>query len=146
MLSSKIELVQSVNMANCWPKRAAQGTQLKRCRPLSHRSRDSTAALPQRIPDLPQQTYQNLLNALAQEFTYTFGGSTIIRGLDGSYLSRVGVRMQDRIHLIYADTPFALAENFESLSRYTDALREAAFEALTEETILVVVLQVYHAE
>ena len=98
------------------------------------------------IPDLPQQTYQNLLNALAQEFTYTFGGSTIIRGLDGSYLSRVGVRMQDRIHLIYADTPFALAENFESLSRYTDALREAAFEALTEETILVVVLQVYHAE
>ena len=37
------------------------------------------------IPDLPQQTYQNLLNALAQEFTYIFGGSTIIRGLDGSY-------------------------------------------------------------
>ena len=64
------------------------------------------------IPDLPQQTYQNLLNALAQEFTYTFGGSTIIRGLDGSYLSRPGVRMQDRVHLIYTDTPFALVENF----------------------------------
>ena len=76
----------------------------------------------------------------------TFGGSTIIRGLDGSYLSRLGVRMQDRVHLIYTDTPFALAENFASLSRYTDALREAAFEALTEEAILVVVLQVYHAE
>ena len=74
------------------------------------------------IPDLPQQIYQNLLDALAQEFTYTFGGATIIRGLDGSYLSRLGVR------------------------RYTDALREAAFEALTEEAILVVVLQVYHAE
>jgi hypothetical protein len=98
------------------------------------------------IPDLPQQTYQNLLNALAQEFTYTFGGATIIRELDGSYLSRLGVRMQDRGHLIYTDTPFALAENFASLSRYTDALREAAFEALTEEAILVVVLQVYHAE
>ena len=98
------------------------------------------------IPDLPQQTYQNLLNALAQEFTYTFGGATIIRGLDGSYLSRLGVRMQDRVHLIYTDTPFALAENFESISRYTDALREAAFEALTEEAILVVVFQVYHAE
>ena len=61
------------------------------------------------IPDLPQQTYQNLLDALAQEFTYTFGGSTIIRGLDGSYLSRLGVRMQDRVHLIYTDTPFASA-------------------------------------
>ena len=36
------------NMANCWPKRTAQGTQLKRCRPLSHRSRGSTALLPQR--------------------------------------------------------------------------------------------------
>ena len=59
------------------------------------------------IPALPQQTYQHLLDALAQEFTYTFGGSTIIRGLDGSYLSRLGVRMQDRVHLIYTDTPFA---------------------------------------
>ena len=98
------------------------------------------------IPDLPQQTYQNLLNALAQEFTYTFGGATIIGGLDGSYLSRPGVRMQDRFHLIYTDTPFAFAENFESISRYTDALRDAAFAALTEEAMLVVVLQVYHAE
>ena len=98
------------------------------------------------IPDLPQQTYQNLLDALAQEFTYTFGGATIIRGLDGNYLSRLGVRIQDRVHLLYTDTPFALAENFARISRYTDALREAAFAALTEETILVVVLQVYHAE
>jgi len=98
------------------------------------------------IPDLPQQTYQNLLDALAQEFTYTFGGATIIRGLDGSYLSRLGVHMQDRVHLIYTDTPFAFAENFASISRYTEALREADFEALTEEAILVVVLQVYHAE
>jgi len=56
------------------------------------------------------------------------------------------VRMQDRVHLIYTDTPFTFAENFECISRYTDALREAAFEALTEEAILVVVLQVYHAE
>ena len=28
------------------------------------------------IPDLPQQISQNLLDALAQEFTYTFGGAT----------------------------------------------------------------------
>jgi hypothetical protein len=98
------------------------------------------------IPDLHQQTYLNLLDALAQELTYTFGGATILRGLDGSYLSRLGVRMQDRVHLIDTDTPFAFAEHFESISRYTDALREAAFEALTEEAILVVVLQVYHAE
>ena len=98
------------------------------------------------IPDLPQPTYQNLLNALAQECTATFGGATIIRGLDGSYLSRLGVRIQDLAHLIYTDTPFAFAENFASISRYTDALREAAFEALTEEAILVVAFQMYHTE
>jgi hypothetical protein len=98
------------------------------------------------IPALPQQAYQNLLDALAQEFTYTFGGATIVRGLDGSYLSRLGMRMQDQVHLIYTDTPFVFTENFESISRYTDALREAAFEALTEEAILVVAFQVYHAE
>jgi len=43
-----IELVQAVNMANCWSTRTAQGKQLKRCSPLSHRSRGSTASLPQR--------------------------------------------------------------------------------------------------
>ena len=98
------------------------------------------------IPDLPQQTSQHLLDALAQEFTYTFGGSTIIRGLDGSYLFRLGLRMQDRVHLIYTDTPFAFEEDFESISRYTDALRDAALEALAEEAILIVVLKVYHVE
>ena len=98
------------------------------------------------IPDLQQQTYQNLLDTLAQECTYTFGGSTIIRGFDGHYLSRLGLRMQDRVHLIYTDTPCAFEEHFERISRYTDALRDAAFEALAEEAILVVVLKVYHAE
>jgi hypothetical protein len=62
------------------------------------------------IPDLPQETYQNLLDALAQEFTYTFGGSTIIRGLDGRYLSSHGLQVQDRVHLIYTDTPMHALE------------------------------------
>ena len=81
------------------------------------------------IPDLPKPTYQDLLEAFDQEFTYTFGGATIIRGLDGSYLSRLGFRMQDRVNLIYTDTPFAFEQNFEQVSRYTDALQAAAFQA-----------------
>lgn len=97
------------------------------------------------LPDLPQQAYQDLLDALDQELTYTFGGTTIIRGLDGSYLSQLGLRIRDRVTLIYTDTPFAFDENFVSISRYTDALRDAAFEALEEEAILVVALRVYHA-
>lgn len=97
------------------------------------------------LPDLPKKVYQDLLNALDQEFTYTFGGCTIIRGLDGSYLSRAGLKLQDRITLIYTDTPYAFKENFEIISKYTDKLRDAAFQALEEEVILVVVLQLYHS-
>lgn len=98
------------------------------------------------LPDLPKQTYQNLLHSLDQEFTYTFGGCTILRGLDGSYLSRLGQKMQDRVTLIYADTPFAFDKNFESISRYTDELRNAVFQALEEQTILVVAFKIYHSE
>ncbi len=109
--------------------------------PLSERARIEVY-----LPDLPQQSYQDLLSALDQEFTYAFGGSTVIRGMDGSYLSQGGVQVRDRINLIYTDTPFTFEENFALISRYTDALRDAAIEALQEEAILVVALRVYHAE
>lgn len=98
------------------------------------------------LPDLPKQTYQNLLEALEEEFTYTFGGSTTIHGLDGNYLSHAGFPIRDRVNLIYTDTPFSLEEHFAWISKYTDELRKAAFEALAEEAILVVVLKVYHSE
>jgi hypothetical protein len=98
------------------------------------------------LPDLPKQAYQNLLEALEEEFTYTFGGSTTIHGLDGNYLSHAGLPIRDRVNLIYTDTPFSLEEHFARLSTYTDELRKAAFEALAEEAILVVVLKVYHSE
>ena len=52
--------------------------------PLSERARVEVY-----LPDLPKQAYQDLLEALDREFAYTFGGATIIRGLDGSYLSRL---------------------------------------------------------
>jgi hypothetical protein len=97
------------------------------------------------LPDLPKPSYQDLLNALDQEFTYAFGGCTIIRGLDGSYLSQAGLILQDRINLIYTDTPYGFKENFEIIAKYTDKLREAAFKALEEEAILVVVYSVYHS-
>ena len=98
------------------------------------------------LPDLPTAAYRDLLDALDREFTYTFGGCTIIRALDGSYLSRLGLRMRDRINLIYTDTPFAFEENFARISRYADELRDAAHQALNEEAVLVVVLRVYHAD
>ncbi len=98
------------------------------------------------LPDVPRQAYQDLLRALEQEFTYTFGGCTTVRGLEGNYLSRLGAIMRDHINLLYTDTPFAFEENFAKISRYADGLRDAAFEALAEEAILIVVSKVYHAE
>ena len=98
------------------------------------------------LPELPRQAYQEMLEALDREFSYTFGGASIIRGIEGSYLSRLGSKIRDRINLIYTDTPFPFRENLDRVSRYADRLREAAVAALEEEAVLVVVMAVYHAE
>jgi 3'-phosphoadenosine 5'-phosphosulfate sulfotransferase (PAPS reductase)/FAD synthetase len=109
--------------------------------PLSERARVEVY-----LPDLPRAAYQDLLIELAQEFTYTFGGCTIIRGLDGSYLSQAGSQIQDRINLIYTDTPYAFEENFEIVSTYADKLKAAVNIALEEEAVLITVSQIYLAE
>ena len=97
------------------------------------------------IPDLPQSAYRDLLDILEMEFTYTFGGCTIVEGLHGSYQSQAGFRMQDRVNLIYTDAPFQLDRQSSNLSLYIDTLHAAAFEALNEEAILVVAYQVHYA-
>jgi len=86
-----------------------------------------------------------LLLSFEEEFTYAFGGCTIVRGLDGSYLSLAGIKSPDRINLIYTDVPLALSTNFERAARYADELKQTASEALNEETVLVAVSKLYHA-
>ena len=107
--------------------------------PLSERARIEVY-----LPDLPRQAYRDLLDALEQEFSYTFGGCTTIRGLDGSYLAVAGAVIRDRINLLYTDAPFTFDENLAAISRSADELRNAAIEALDEEAELVVVSQVFH--
>ncbi len=97
------------------------------------------------VPDQPAPHYRNLLLSFEEEFTYAFGGCTIVRGLDGSYLSQAGVKTSDRINLIYTDLPVALSTSFESAARYTHELKQAAFDALDEESVLVAVGPIYHA-
>lgn len=109
--------------------------------PLSERARVGVY-----LPDLPRAAYQNLLTELAEEFTYTFGGCTIIGGLDGSYLSQAGSQIQDRINLIYTDTPYAFEKNFEVVSTYAEKLKAAVDTALEEEAVLITVTKIYHAE
>ena len=97
------------------------------------------------VPDLPAPHYRHLLLSFEEEFTYAFGGCTILRELEGSYLSRAGVKTPDRINLIYTDLPVALSTNFDQAARYADQLKQAAFEALNEETTFVTVEQIYQA-
>lgn len=108
--------------------------------PLSERARIEVY-----LTDLPRPAYRNLLEALADEFTYTFGGCTIVRGLDGNYLDRLGWIVQDRVNVIFTDAPFSFAQNFTGLSQYADELRRAVFAALDEEAVLVVALPIFHS-
>jgi hypothetical protein len=81
------------------------------------------------IPDLPAESYRNLLRSFEEEFTYAFGGCTMVTGLEGSYLSKTGAKIPDRINLIYADLPLALSTNFDHIARYAGELREVSLEA-----------------
>ena len=89
------------------------------------------------LPDLPSSEYQNLLRSFEEEFTYAFGGASVVRGLEGSYLSESGERIPDRINLLYSDAPVALSTNFESVAAYVGELKRAAMEALSEEAVLI---------
>ena len=60
-------------------------------------------------------------------------------------LSFDGTQIADRVSIVYADAPLEFEENFNVLSTYADELRDAAFEALDKEAVLVVTMNVYHA-
>jgi hypothetical protein len=47
--------------------------------------------------------------------------------------------------VLYSDAPLALSTNFDSLAAYVGELRRAAMVALSEESVLISVEQVYHA-
>ncbi|HTH50299.1 MAG TPA: hypothetical protein VL501_00100 [Pyrinomonadaceae bacterium] len=82
---------------------------------------------------------------IEREFINTFGGCTVIRGAKGLYLSESGRVDADDVDLIYADTPFHLDADFAGLSSYTDSLRAALLEATSEESILIVVHEIFHS-
>ena len=98
------------------------------------------------LPDQSIPAYQDLLRAIVEEFTNTFGGCTVIRGLDGHYLSKFGQIIPDRVNLVYTDTSFDFQEHAEEIGMYTNKIRDNAFKALNEVAVLVVFWPVYHSE
>lgn len=96
------------------------------------------------LPDKRRAVYKRLQRAIEDEFLHTFGGCTVIRDIKGLYLHSGESRETDKISLVYADLPFGMEET-EIISEYADAVREASQEALPEQSILVVVHEVYHS-
>jgi hypothetical protein len=97
------------------------------------------------LPDVRRPNYRNLLARFRREFTYTFGGVTVKRGLQGWYLSRQGRLVKDRVTVIYTDVGISLDKRFDLLSLYTDEIRQAAMDALAEEAVLIAVVPVFHS-
>lgn len=97
------------------------------------------------LPDLPLPAYQKLLEALQREFTHAFGGSTLVRDLSGTYLSRLGGIVDDRVNLLYVDGALDFEADANLIGRYSEAVQRAAYRALQEEAILIAVHQVRHS-
>ena len=97
------------------------------------------------LPDNPHPAYKALLKQFQQEFTYTFGGCSVISGLDGQYRSEVdGATIVDRVHLLFVDTDLEYDPHQEQVTRYLHALYRTAYEALDEEAILISVYPIAH--
>ncbi len=96
-------------------------------------------------PDPSIAEYDNLLKSLETEFTYAFGGCTILRGLEGCYLSQFGNRIYDRIKVVYSGVPLALSIEPAVIAGYVREVKSAATEALAEEVVMVSVTQIYHS-
>ena len=86
-----------------------------------------------------------LESAFEQEFLHAFGGCTVIRNIKGLYLGAEGGIEIEPVSLVYSDTPFGFDEHFDEIERYCDELRKAALDASEEESVLVVVDEIYHS-
>ena len=98
------------------------------------------------LPDLPSPPYRRLLERLRRELTHAFGGSTLVRGMSGTYLSHLGLTIEDQVNLLYVDAALDFDDDAAIIAEYAEALRRAAFRALSEEAILVAVYRVRHSE
>ena len=97
------------------------------------------------LPEKKAKAYRRLRVAIQDEFLFTFGGCTVIEDIKGFYLRSGTKPEQDKITLVYADMPFGLEKHFKAVSNYADAIRAAAAEALPEQSVLVVVHEVFHS-
>ena len=89
--------------------------------------------------------FGRLRTVLEREFLYTFGGCTVVVGIKGKYLSADKTPQTEPVDLLYADTPFDFDEDFQALSEYADDLKRVILQTTSEESILIVVQQIFHS-
>jgi hypothetical protein len=89
--------------------------------------------------------YGRLQTVLERELIYAFGGCTVVPATKGSYLGTDGKRETETINLIYTDTPFDLDANLSAIEQYVERLKAVNLEVTNEESILIVVQEIYHS-
>ncbi len=97
------------------------------------------------LPAATGKGSHRLRRAFEHEFLRTFGGCTVIVGIKGLYLSANSDVEKDEIDLVYTDTPFLPEMNMEALSLYVDELKKLTVSLTGEESVLIVVQEIYHA-
>ena len=90
-------------------------------------------------------SYGRLQTVLERELIFAFGGCSVVPAVKGSYLGADGRRETESINLIYTDTPFDLDANFSALEQYVEKLKAVNLEVTNEESILIVVHEIYHS-
>jgi hypothetical protein len=97
------------------------------------------------IPVSPDPAYRDALDWLILEFSYSFGGCTVIEYVAGYYLDSQGEVIQDRINIVYADTPLELPKQLRLVESYTSGLSTFLRTQLyREEAILITAQSVLH--
>lgn len=98
------------------------------------------------IPDSSDNEHRILLEELATEFSYAFGGCTELSAV-GSYRSFDGSIISDRIHILFSEAPLHWERDRLALAHYVDRVKSAAKRALElEEVVLISVFSVCHAD
>lgn len=98
------------------------------------------------IPDSSDNAYRNLLEELATEFSYAFGGCTEVSA-SGKYRSFDGLLISDKMHILFSDAPLQWERDRLALGHYVDRVKAAAERALElEEVVLASVFSVCHAD
>jgi hypothetical protein len=98
------------------------------------------------IPDSLDNVHRNLIEELATEFSYAFGGCTDVSAA-GNYHSSDGLIISDKIHILFSDAPLQWERDRLALEHYVDRVKSAAERALElEEVVLISVFSVCHAD